>query len=95
MENVSAWRVLKTGACNINTWLIFVQYACCFGVEITMNNAAAIYFADEFELSVEKAAAVASIFGWMNVFARGLGGFISDKMNYKMGKSCMRASNHC
>ena len=92
MENVSAWRVLKTGACNINTWLIFVQYACCFGVEITMNNAAAIYFGEEFDLSVEKAAAVASIFGWMNLFARGLGGFISDKVNYRMGKSCVRKS---
>lgn len=33
---------------------------------------AALYFKEEFELSTE--AAVASTFGWMNLFARGLGG---------------------
>jgi NNP family nitrate/nitrite transporter-like MFS transporter len=46
-----------------------------------MNNAAALYFKDEFDLSTESAAAIASIFGWMNLFARGLGGYISDKGN--------------
>ena len=34
----------RRGALNINTWLLFIQYACCFGVELTMNNAAATYF---------------------------------------------------
>jgi NNP family nitrate/nitrite transporter-like MFS transporter len=50
-----------------------------------MNNAAALYFKDEFGQSTESAAAIASIFGWMNLFARGLGGFFSDKMNARMG----------
>jgi NNP family nitrate/nitrite transporter-like MFS transporter len=31
------------------------------------------------------AAAIASIFGWMNLFARGLGGYISDKLNARLG----------
>lgn len=85
MENVGIWQVFKSGAQNANTWILFLQYACCFGVEITMNNAAALYFGERFNLSTEKAAAVASIFGWMNIFARGLGGFLSDKMNSKYG----------
>ena len=60
--------------------------ACCFGVEITMTNAAVLYFTSKFEdLSIEKAAAIASIFGWMNLFARGLGGFCSDMMNATRG----------
>lgn len=50
-----------------------------------MNNAAALYFKEEFGQSTESAAAIASIFGWMNLFARGLGGFLSDKMNTRMG----------
>ena len=50
-----------------------------------MNNAAASYFKEEFGLTTESAAAIASIFGWMNLFARGLGGFTSDKMNSRMG----------
>jgi NNP family nitrate/nitrite transporter-like MFS transporter len=85
MPEVSAAASFRSGAFNLNTWLLFIQYGCCFGVELTMNNAAALYFKDEFGQSTESAAAIASIFGWMNLFARGLGGFISDKLNARMG----------
>merc|ERR1739844_648898 len=85
MAEVSAAASFRQGAMNVNIWLLFIQYACCFGVELTMNNASATYFKEEFELSTESAAAIASIFGWMNLFARGLGGFTSDKFNAKMG----------
>lgn len=85
MPEISATASFRTGTANINTWLLFIQYACCFGVELTMNNAAALYFREEFKLTTETAAAIASIFGWMNLFARGLGGFTSDKFNAKMG----------
>lgn len=85
MSEVSAAASFRSGACNLNTWILFIQYACCFGVELTMNNAAALYFRDQFGQSTESAAAIASIFGWMNLFARGLGGFFSDKANTKCG----------
>lgn len=85
MPEVSAGASFRTGAMNFNTWLLFVQYACCFGVELTMNNAAASYFKSTFELTTETSAAIASLFGWMNLFARGVGGFVSDKANTKMG----------
>jgi len=85
MAEVSAAASFRAGAMNFNTWLLFVQYACCFGVELTMNNAAALYFRERFLLTTESAAAIASLFGWMNLFARGVGGFISDKANARMG----------
>ncbi|CAJ1952957.1 unnamed protein product [Cylindrotheca closterium] len=85
MADVSAASSFRSGALNLNTWFLFIQYACCFGVELTMNNAAALYFKDKFSLTTEEAAAIASIFGWMNLFARGLGGFTSDKANAKFG----------
>ena len=85
ITNVSASKSIQKGALNINTWILFIQYACCFGVELTMNNAAASYFVEEFNQTTESAAAIASIFGWMNIFARGLGGFCSDKMNKRYG----------
>jgi len=85
MPEVSAAASFRTGALNLNSWILFIQYGCCFGVELTMNNAAASYFVDEFGQSTESAAAIASIFGWMNLFARGLGGFVSDKMNDRLG----------
>jgi NNP family nitrate/nitrite transporter-like MFS transporter len=48
-------------------------------------NKAALYFKEEFELTTEAAAAIASLFGWMNLFARGLGGFFSDISNAYLG----------
>ena len=50
-----------------------------------MTAGAALFFSETFDLSTESAAAIASIFGWLNLFARGLGGFISDILNVKLG----------
>ena len=58
---------------NWNVWILLIQYACCFGVEVTMTNATALYFQDEFGQTTVSAAAIASVFGFMNLFARGLG----------------------
>lgn len=85
MTPISAGASLRQGAVNINTWLLYIQYGCCFGVELTMNNAAASYFLNKFDLSTSTAAAIASIFGFMNLFARGLGGYFSDMANKKIG----------
>mmetsp|Transcript_16086 Transcript_16086/g.32574 ORF Transcript_16086/g.32574 Transcript_16086/m.32574 type:complete len:520 (-) Transcript_16086:75-1634(-) len=85
MPEVSAAASFRSGACNINTWLLFIQYAACLGAELTMNNAAALYYKDEFDQTTESAAALASIFGWTNLFARGLGGYLSDRMNSRLG----------
>ena len=38
-----------------------------------------------FGQSAESAGAIASIFGWINLFARGMGGVFSDAMNESMG----------
>ena len=64
---------------------MFFQYACCSGVELTMNNFSVTYFVDHFGLKIASAAAIASIFGFMNIFARALGGYASDKCMAKMG----------
>jgi len=81
IHDVKVWDALRDGLKDTNTWVLFLQYGCCFGVELTVSNAAALYFQDVFGQSVESAAAIASIFGWMNIFARGLGGFMSDMCN--------------
>ena len=86
MQEVSAGASFRVGAANINTWILFILYGCSFGVELTMNNAASLYFQDPpFNLTTEKAGAIASIFGFMNLFARGLGGYASDIGNKKWG----------
>ena len=60
-------------------WALFFVYAACFGIELTINNIAAIYYMDNFDLGLKTAGLVAGLFGLMNIFARSLGGFISDR----------------
>src|SRR5690606_1968172 len=60
-------------------WALFVVSAACFGIELTINNIAAIYYMDYFGLGLKTAGLVAGLFGLMNIFARTLGGFISDQ----------------
>ncbi len=66
-------------------WALFFIYAASFGVELTINNMAALYYTDRFSLSITAAGLVAGIFGMMNLFARALGGIISDFCARKWG----------
>lgn len=66
-------------------WALFFIYASCFGIELTINNIAAIYYMDYFDLGLKTAGLVAGLFGLMNIFARTTGGFISDKFVEKSG----------
>jgi NNP family nitrate/nitrite transporter-like MFS transporter len=59
-------------------WALAVAYAGCFGVELTMDNVAHMYFVDVFDLSLGAAGLAAGTFGMMNLFARALGGYIAD-----------------
>jgi len=67
------------------TWILTVAYAACFGVEITVDNFAASYFHDNYKASLIFAGLLASVFGWINIFARALGGIVSDKVGNKFG----------
>ena len=64
---------------NPYVWTLFVAYGACFGLELTMDNVAAIYFFDHFHLSPQSAGMIAATFGAMNLFARFLGGWIADR----------------
>jgi MFS transporter, NNP family, nitrate/nitrite transporter len=66
-------------------WALFIIYAACFGVELTINNVAALYYHDQFHLDVKTAGLIAGLFGLMNIFARSMGGIFSDLFAKKMG----------
>lgn len=66
-------------------WALFFIYAACFGVELTINNVAALYYHDRFQLDIKTAGLIAGLFGLMNIFARTVGGFFSDFFAKKMG----------
>lgn len=76
-------------------WALFVLYGACFGIELTINNVAALYFLDYFDYfkSMDSAQAlglaglIAGLFGLMNLFARTLGGVFGDRYGEKYGLS--------
>ncbi len=66
-------------------WLLFLLYGACFGVEITVDNVAALYFKDSFHLTLKLAGLLASLIGMMNLFARALGGMAGDWAGSRWG----------
>ncbi|MYN00694.1 MFS transporter [Pseudoduganella sp. DS3] len=73
------WASFKLAAGNYRVWMLFVTYGACFGVEIFIHNIAAIYYVDTFKLSLAQAGMAAGSFGLLALFARALGGWLSDK----------------
>jgi NNP family nitrate/nitrite transporter-like MFS transporter len=79
---------VKTDWSILNDWRIWaltMAYAMCFGMEVTFDNVASLHFVDNFHLSQSSAGFWAGIFGFMNIFARALGGMVSDKVGKKHG----------
>jgi NNP family nitrate/nitrite transporter-like MFS transporter len=74
------WDSFKLAASNHRVWLLFVTYGACFGIEIFIHNIAAIYYVDHFHLTLGQAGMAAGSFGLLALFARALGGWISDKV---------------
>ena len=74
-------------------WALFVMYGGCFGIELTINNVAALYFVDYFDefrrmdsaQALQTAGLIAGLFGLMNIFARTLGGVFGDKFGRRWG----------
>ncbi len=74
-------------------WVLSVIYGACFGIELTIDNIAALYFADYFDYfkqldstqALKLAGLLAAMFGSMNLFARALGGWLGDKCGGRWG----------
>lgn len=75
------WKVLR----DRRVWALALAYGVCFGMEITFDNVAALHFVDTFHLSQSTAGLWAGVFGFMNIFARALGGIAADKVGYRFG----------
>ncbi|MFB9245561.1 MFS transporter [Massilia antarctica] len=74
------WESFKAASANHRVWLLFVTYGACFGIEIFIHNIAAVYYVDHFKLTLKEAGMAAGSFGLLALFARALGGWVSDKM---------------
>ncbi|HEY7090137.1 MAG TPA: MFS transporter [Tepidisphaeraceae bacterium] len=86
MPSASKVRGAFREACrDYRVWVLFVIYGACFGIELTLDNIAALYFTDYFGLGLEAAGIAAASFGMMNVFARALGGWLGDRCGRSWG----------
>ncbi|KVD85783.1 MFS transporter [Burkholderia stagnalis] len=74
------WASFAAACANYRVWMLFVTYGACFGVEVFIHNVAALYYVDHFHLSLKDAGFAAGLFGVLALFARALGGWLSDKV---------------
>jgi NNP family nitrate/nitrite transporter-like MFS transporter len=75
------WSILK----DWRVWALAMAYGVCFGMEITFDGVASLHFVDTFKLSQSSAGFWAGVFGFMNIFARALGGIAADKVGHRFG----------
>ena len=80
-QKVKGGSVAAIGFSNINAWILVLTYGLCFGVELTMNNKAVMYFYTYYGLSPQISGLLGSCFGLMNIIARSWGGLLSDYCN--------------
>ncbi len=94
MPAVQATRGGLAAACrDRRVWALFLIYGASFGMELTIDNIAALYFLDYFEyfqrLEPEQAlritGLIAASFGGMNLFMRAVGGWIADRCGQRWG----------
>ena len=85
----SFWKVCR----DHRVWALFLIYGACFGMELTIDNIAVLYFLDYFsyfeqletDAALRTAGLIAGLFGGMNLFARAIGGWIADKCGNRWG----------
>lgn len=76
---------------DVRVWALFIAYAACFGIELTIKNVAALYFVDYFDefkqmtpaAALSWAGLLAALYGGMNIFSRTIGGIVSDRLSVR------------
>ncbi|GJG98776.1 MFS transporter [Cupriavidus pauculus] len=79
------WASFRAASSNYRVWMLFITYGACFGVEIFIHNVAATFYVDRFGLSLSAAGMAAASFGLLALFARALGGYVSDRVAKRRG----------
>jgi MFS transporter, NNP family, nitrate/nitrite transporter len=77
--------IFLAAAANYRVWMLFVTYGACFGIELFVHNVAASYYVDHFKLDLKSAGLAAGSFGLLALFARALGGIVSDRWAHHRG----------
>ncbi len=79
------WDVMKVASRNYRVWLLGACYGASFGVELFVHSIAATYYFNRYQLSLEDAGLAVGAFGLLALFARAVGGLMSDKIAQTKG----------
>lgn len=74
------WASFAVACRNYRVWMLTMTYGASFGVEVFIHNIASLYYVNHFHLSMRDAGLAAGIFGILALFARALGGWLSDRV---------------
>ncbi len=74
------WDVMKEASRNYRVWMLAAAYGASFGVELFVHSIAATYYFNRYQLSLEDAGLAVGAFGLLALFARAVGGLLSDKV---------------
>ncbi|WP_373518581.1 MFS transporter [Pricia sp.] len=66
-------------------WILFIVYAACFGMELTVYGTMDDYLQNTFGLTRSSAGNLVLSFALINIFARTLGGFFGDRFGKLKG----------
>lgn len=80
-DKISFYEVLK----DYRVWILFLVYACCFGIELTVYGTMDDYLQNTFSLERITAGNIVLSFALMNLFARTLGGAFGDRFGKAKG----------
>ncbi len=80
-DQIGFLKVLK----DYRVWILFVVYASCFGIELTVYGTMDDYLQNTFQLERITAGNIVLSFALMNIFARTLGGIFGDRFGKSKG----------
>ena len=71
---------MKEAGKNYRVWLLGACYGASFGVELFVHSIAVTYYFNRYSMTVESAGFAVGAFGLLALFARAVGGLLSDKV---------------
>ena len=77
--------VMAVAAKNYRVWLLGACYAASFGVELFVHANASVFYVQHFHLSEVGAGMAVGAFGLLALFARAVGGLMSDRVAKSKG----------
>ncbi|KAJ3206493.1 High-affinity nitrate transporter 2.1 [Dinochytrium kinnereticum] len=85
-SRTSVWTIILKCLTTPSILILMVHYACCFGVELSVDSVIGNYFIKTFGLDQATGALFGALFGLMNIFSRATGGLVSDICAHRIGQ---------